>query len=468
MPTRPESPAAVSGTPPKLVQLLRKRLRQLRRVALALSIGLAVASGALAIWWLNSLNGLPDIGAPFDVAEFRAFRIPDERNAFTFKHRAWEKLTPVRGLVWGRGASPDGLKFSWSIANPSWRVWTLENREALELFLQGAEQADASHPAGDPTSDQDTQLLITLPLLEASRRQEGGDMGGAWGCYRGFLRMATHFRRRGSTWERCGARRANPWLLRRLTDWAADPRTTLPQLHTALEEVLRNEPDPNWDLFAIKYGYLEILNAMERPVPTSARQEYVGEWTFRLGDMALSPRMAGYLEAGRRFLRREPERSRRVLRLLCSNYLAHAEARERPPRQPAVWAVFSWVTTYNPVRRRRINIPLYPVSPEAPAGGRALPPRELAGWLVTTIDARLRLLDGYTEWHWPSDRVIGGGGTPDRRAHRDLVIMLATEIYRRERGAPPDSEDALVGTCLSRLPDGGPSDVADERAPTVE
>ena len=36
-------------------------------------------------------------------------------------------------------------------------------------------------------------------------------------------------------------------------------------------------------------------------------------------------------------------------------------------------------------------MPLYPVSPEAPAGARALPPQELAGWLVATLDARLRL-----------------------------------------------------------------------------
>src|SRR4051794_39852604 len=132
MPTRPESPAAVSGTPSKLAQLLRKRLRQLLRVTLALAACAAVAATALAIWWLNSLNGLPDIGDPFDVAEFRAFRVPDERNAFTFRHRAWEKLTPVRGLVWGRGANPDEVKFSWSLANPSWREWTLENREALD------------------------------------------------------------------------------------------------------------------------------------------------------------------------------------------------------------------------------------------------------------------------------------------------------------------------------------------------
>src|SRR5262245_22187183 len=81
------APAAGRGPSPKLLRLLRKRLRQLARVTLALAIGLALAATALGVWWLNSLNGLPDIGDPFDVAEFRAFSVPDELNAFTFKRR---------------------------------------------------------------------------------------------------------------------------------------------------------------------------------------------------------------------------------------------------------------------------------------------------------------------------------------------------------------------------------------------
>ena len=59
---------------------------------LVLAIGLAIAGTALAIWWLTSLNGLPDIGDPFDVAAFRAFSIPDDQNAFAFFRRANERL----------------------------------------------------------------------------------------------------------------------------------------------------------------------------------------------------------------------------------------------------------------------------------------------------------------------------------------------------------------------------------------
>ncbi len=56
----------------------------------------------------------------------------------------------------------------------------------------------------------------------------------------------------------------------------------------------------------------------------------------------------------------------------------------------------------------------------------------------------------------------------DRRAYHDLVIMLATEIFRRERGAPPPTEDALVGTYLQSLPDDGSAELADGTTPTVE
>ena len=170
-------------------------------------------------------------------------------------------------------------------------------------------------------------------------------------------------------------------LQRRLTDWAAEPRTTIAQLHAALEVVLENEPKPDWDLFAVKYGYLELMDVLDRPISPSVWQELEGRWTFRLGDMSLSPEMVGHLEAVRRFLLREPERSRRVLRLLCANYLAHVERRERPPRRPAVWAIFSYLDSSIPVSTRRISVPVYPVSPEAPAGARACHRRSWpAGW----------------------------------------------------------------------------------------
>ena len=45
---------------------------------------------------------------------------------------------------------------------------------------------------------------------------------------------------------------------------------------------------------------------------------------------------------------------------------------------------------------------------------------------------------------------------------------LARELYRRERGALPPSDEALVGTYLQSLPNDGSPDPADVATPTVE
>jgi hypothetical protein len=446
------APAAVSGTSQKLLQLLRKRLRQLARVTFVLAIGLALAATAFAIWWLTSLNRLPDIGDPFDVAAFRAFRVPDDQNAFTFLRRAEEKLTP----------SPSHLALSWSQADPKLREWVEANRQAIELFQQGADRSDAANPAGESVVN--GQRLAFLVLLEGDRRQEPGDTAGAWDCYRAVLRMATHTRRRGSLRQRQDLDAYwNGLLQQRLETWAADPRTTIPQLRNALDDVLKSEPRPDWDSFAIKAAYLEMMRALEQPVSLLTREEIEWEYTYRLGDMQFSPDMVGYLSAARRFLLREPERSRRVLRLLYANYLAQVETHRLRPRKPAVRALLSLQTPTNPMGKSTTNVPLYSVSPLAPAGARALPPQEIASWLVTTNDIKLRIfVASNCQWPWSPDRLR------DRRAYCDLVIMLATEIYRRERGAPLPTEAALVGTYLQSLPDDGSAELADRTTPTVE
>ena len=307
-----------------------------------------------------------------------------------------------------------------------------------------------------------------LALLEASRRQESGDTAGAWDCYRAVLRTITHFRRRGSTLQRQHAREASRPLQRRLTDWATEPRTTISQLHTALEVVLENEPKPDWDLFAVKYGYLELMDALERPIPLSAQQEIEGEWTFRLGDMSLSPEMVGHLEAARRFLLREPERSRRVLRLLCANYLAHVETRERPPRRPAVWAMFSYLDLIDPGHEgqdQRAGLPRQ-------SGGTGRSPRATtarvwpAGWSRPSTpgcDCSGDMMNG-------CHRFDPGTGGLLRTAKRTAISSSCwpRRSIAASAGAPPPTEEALVGTYLQSLPDDGLAELADETTPTVE
>ncbi len=185
------------------------------------------------------------------------------------------------------------------------------------------------------------------------------------------------------------------------------------------------------------------------------RQQIEGEQTYRLGDLQVPIDVMEFGEAASRFLLREAERSRRVVRLLCADWLAHVETPGQRMRPPAVLVLLRGTKT--------VRVPLYPVSPDAPAGARALTPREVASWLLTARDAKRQLLSfNYRGEIWPPIRL------PGRREHRELVILLATEIYRRERGALPPSEEALVGTYLESLPEDGSADRSDEMTPTVE
>jgi hypothetical protein len=446
MPTRSEGRATVSGKPSKTVELLRKRLRQLLRVAVALAACVAVAAVALAIWWLNCLNGLPDIGDPFDVAACRAPRIPDDRNAFAMLRRANQMLTPQ--------------PLSVDLSDPRLRGWVEANRPAVELFIEAAERPDAmSEPTGAPdeypVEREGPGTLMCLTILEGERRGASGDPAGAWECYRAVLRMTAHLRRRGRLTERARIMfGAHPDLRRALATWAADPGTTTRQVRRALEEVVEGRPRDEWDASVLKREYLDFMRFLEGPVdPPLAQVEE--EMTLRVGGYQLPTEHSVRLHRARRLLRREPERSRRAVRLLFANWLAQVEPPGRGPRRPAVRARLRAAGQSSAVL-------LYPVGPEAPAGARALSPQGVASWLVTTNDARLAL-SARNGWSlWPAVR------RRERRAYRELLVFLAGELFRREHGAPPPGEDALVGTYLRGLLDDGPAEPDDETTPTVE
>jgi len=249
------------------------------------------------------------------------------------------------------------------------------------------------------------------------------------------------------------------WPRRQLTTWAADSRTTIPQLRGALNEMPKTEPTPEWDSFAIKSGYLAMTRALEQPLD----QDLVGlQYIYRLGDMQLPPEVAGYLGAARRFVLREPDRSRRVLRLLFANWLAHGETPGLQPRKPALRASFTLVIADNPTTMGTSRVPLYDVGPHAPAGARPLPATDVARWLSTTVDAKQRiLLANDNQWPWTPDRLR------HRRAYANLVLMLASEIYRRDRGHLPPSAESLVGTYLKSLPEDGSAELDDGTVPIV-
>ena len=428
-----------------------RRSRQLLRIVLAFAVVLVCGAAGALIWRAASLFGLPDVGDPFDVAAVDDAGVSADHDAFVFLERASDRLRPRPQL--SQTAANAGPVVDWSKADPELRRWVEANREVMELFRQGAAQPDGNaHPGKDETVFSSRWVRIRpfdwLALLEGSRLEERGEMAGAWAWYRALLEMRAHIMRRGTLFERFITERDVHWLQDRVAAWAADPRTDARILRRALDDANRIRPRPEWDASSLKIEYLLEMRELDRPVGPLTTG-YDDNLSYRVGGEALPPNLAQQLHAARRFLLNEPERSRRVLRLIYANWLSHIDDPAEGHRRPAVRASFR--------NGQTTSVLLYAFGPTAPTQARTLAPRDLAAWLLKAHDAKLLL----GQWPLPSISLR------ERRQHRALMVLLAEQLYRRERGASPPSEEALVGTYLERLPDDGPADGADGSTPTV-
>jgi hypothetical protein len=429
---------------------LVRRARQFLRLMLVFALGLLFMAGLLEAWRGASLIGLPHVGDPFDVAAIREFKIPEEDDAMVLLRQAQERLTLMPGLptaVLRRGPS-----IGWSKAAPELRDWVKANRDLLELFRAASERKDGiPHPGIDRDFSYYHFVweFAWLVLLEASRLEEQGDMEGAWSWYRSLFRMKVHVMRRGSVFQRFLADRHCSGLRPRIATWAADRRTSVPLLRTALAEVLAGEPKPEWDAFSLKVDYLAQMHEFDKEWGHVQQGEEADQHVKILGE-DLPPNIAWLPYAAKRYFWNEPERSRRVMRLAFANWLAHAQNKDPQLQKPVVRAVFQG-------GNRKTALYFYPVDPKAPATARKLAPADLAKWFLSTRDAKL-LLDF---WPWPAIR------TTERREYRALVVTLADELYKRDHGKPPASEADLVGSYLDHLPSDGSEELDDGRAQTV-
>jgi hypothetical protein len=419
--------------------------RSRRRILVAWLMVLAMIA-APPLWWVTQLWGLPDIGDPFDVAAFRAFTIPDDRNAFVLYRQAAAVLKPDSDFE-KRTTSQANRLARWSKTTPELRRWVEENREALALYRQGAERPDAldlgigSNQEGWKTF-QALRFFHMLVLLEASRLEEQGDMAGAWGWYRAMLRTLHHVGMHGTAIRRLVAQHWQEELLARSKGWAADPRTTPSMLRQALEDVVECEALAPSETDTLKIEYLNMdrwLDDPNNPGRTVPMMTLRRLWSYP--DYQLDPEQLQALWDAWRFWRREPERSRRVIRLVTANWLAYYERPpgNRPKPDP------------DPSR----NFDFYPFGPEAPAKARVLSPQALDRWLETTHDAQVMF--GMLE--------LIRVRSDEWANHRELLILLGTQLYRRDHATDPPAPEALVGPYLKRLPGEFPDDLRNEAIP---
>jgi hypothetical protein len=424
------------------------RTRRRRRTAAVLLATIA----APIVWWSIQLMGLPDVGEPFDVQAFLSSRIPDDRNAYVVYQEAARRFrTPDPTFKW----TP--LSFHQDPPRPrsaaESRRWIEENREAMELFRRGSERPDAQDliPPTDPEWSRMIEALWwfhQLAVLEAGRLDQEGDPAGAWQWYLADLRATYHATLRGTSTARLYAGLRHEELRLRIRDWASDRRTTPAMLRRALDDVVACGAFRPSETHTLRSEYLQLRQWLDGPRnpgrngPHMQLQRFFASRSYR----PWPEQMMAMADAWR-FWRGEPERSRRLLKLVFANWLAYESlpTDRRPAADPNAFG-------------RHV---FYAFGPGAPAPARALPPAALVRWLNTAID-----LPEIFDW-W---QMLGGFGfrgyrlnnlgTRARAGHRELVLTLARELYRRDHGTDPPGDEALVGPYLKELPEADPDDPA--------
>jgi hypothetical protein len=413
--------------------------RRRRRTSMAVLLAMIAAP---VVWWSMQLLGLPDIGDPFDGEGIRSSRVPDDRNAFVTYRRAAERFNPpvsTRYQAWFEAQ----LLGRWSASLPEVRGWAEEKRQALAHFREAAERPDS-----DPPSDRDRmevwpaiRHLEPLALFEAARLEERGDMPGAWTWYRAVMRTIEHQVRYSRFAERKEAMYRRDRLRERLANWAADPRTTRAMLRRALDDALTCESMSPSDAYSFRAECLELERSVDDP-HHRASQVTSAKWKaiFGFPEHYLSPDQRQAIYGLWRSWRREPERSRRVIRLAIANWLAYQALSpdRRPKPDPRVSGPYEF----------------YAPGPEAPAKARALSPEALDRWLAVSPEAR-EILD----W-WQMTRAFRVGQDwlepfriRERSNRRWLAVVLARQLYRRDHGIGPPSDLWLLGPYLESLPD---------------
>jgi hypothetical protein len=427
-------------------------------LAIGVAVGL-VAFVVVTIWRMRSLDGLPDVGDPFDVAEARRpIEIPDADNAFVAyeaAHRLLDKRPNNPVDINRYNSIAEAVReiriesLTWSSASPASREYLKAGRAALETWREGSERRDALYyqpgeiSAGSViTLIPDAAVLAGLAALKGSRLEEAGARDEAWRWYRAMLRSSRLIGRHGSLVQRMFGAQVHALAARCILRWAADPRVGAGQIRRALDDVLASDALTPPVSEAIRIDYLSSLKPLANMNTFEGMLRDFGRMPSLLGgrqngllDQVVPWTVRAPLQRFRLRATNELERDRRVFRLLFANWLAQVE---RPPGHRAPLAI-------------RAPVWIYADDPSAPAAARAVPPEFLARALEQTAMSFLFGRDAE-----PSDPPWEGRGAlaRERRRRSVLIVRLAAELYRREHGTAPATAGALLGQQLKELPEG--------------
>jgi hypothetical protein len=414
--------------------------RRIGRRALLLAAMALAGSTAFLTWWTTTLMGLPDVGDPFDVEAFSR-PIPDDTNAFILYRQA-STILPKE---------PEMAVYDWKEAGPDHRAWHDRGREALAIWRKGTERPDALYiNPGALTFETKLDVvwglrsLGRLALIEGSRLEDSGDFEGALDWYIALLRSSRHCGTRGTFIERLVGIAIHRWVSTRLIRWAADPKVDDGLLRKALDAAIAADAATAQTSDGLKVEYLSFLHSLDDPelmIRILDSNAVTPGTTGQSGTVLANDRLRTSLLRVRRRALNEPERSRRVIRMIFANWLAYCDL--PVPQQPPRVLPNPKITSKSPAKALLAD--LYAIDDTAPAPARALAPEKLANWFASTVDAEIAL---------PAFAGIHKAIARERSAQDALLFTLANELYQREHGHHPEHNEELVGPYLKALPEG--------------
>jgi hypothetical protein len=416
------------------------------------AILLSTAIRAYNMW------GLPDAPEPFDLEAFKNEVIPDSENAYTLYLKARKlmpKQRPSLGQIYGNRRD-----FEWQGLSTADREWLAEQQPALEIWRQATERTSLQLPSTATLLDERNrfreEMLVwsRMALLQASRLELENEpkLAEAWQWHKARLRSVLQSSGRHAFLETWSWSLLLNTVFVRIDDWAQHPKITVALLRKAIDDLQTMQELFPKESDVLKWQYLNQLSMynLDALLDDYLNAPPVAPLTSGITNSFELPNFFNPVtKRAKSFLSSEPERSRRTMRLLFTNWIEHADSQDRDSAK---------------VYSKR------PLVFETPEGKPSLISPGLLVWHASNAPlAQIIRLDNFknttipTLDDWP--RLLKN----DRRQVASKIIMLASRIYELETGQWPKTNDLLIGKVLPTLPNTYDEvDDSSEIAPVVE
>jgi hypothetical protein len=279
-----------------------ERTRGWRLVGLLAVYGLVAALVVVLLWRRSQLGQIPDVGEPFDVAAHRSrSKVADDRNAFIPYRQPALRFRDMNDV---EGGSFNKANLEWAKADGTLRDWVADQDQAMALLCEGSQRPEAfleapEHLKGILAASEKQEVIRRLSwigdsaLFKAGRLQSERDLVGSWALLKAVVRTSRHMIRAVPT--------------------SSSQTTSIILVQFAHEPVARWASDPSASFTLLRQALDDLIAAEALTPPLSL--------TYREGYLAADELLDDLAPGQMAFLRGEPERSRRLLRLLIANDL---------------------------------------------------------------------------------------------------------------------------------------------------